>query len=539
MKSSVYLILTPDGMTAEEFAHSETGMEWIGLADSDDDPFAVAFVEPENGGTWNLSQTPDNAGDGRDEVAGAFAVYSAVRDKAAVSNAFLSVDKSGVRLVGYEEGASAAALWAASWPQLFANLTLINPTVPASNAEAWLDEYIFPVAIDSSKGYELHMSGREVAMPLFIYEDEGEYADGYIDLYSTINENAVNPDATRDRSLEVAKVLRNDAPATIYHNAKQNNRFLGYPGGTIRAVFGAYGKDGFNPVWEDRTIDGYTRRWMVYVPESYDESVAVPLVVAMHGSSASITDLPEESRWTDLADEYGFIVVFVQGYPVGDPNPIPSWYSLEGGAQTDIDYIMAVVEKVQTEYNIDESKRYLTGHSMGSMMTQCFAASDDRAFFAAYGPVGYALAGDDVVSKFPAASVDETNTVVIPMWFHKGEWDLNGNKIDGTEGGDTEALVFWAETVGNLDAENRGTPVDENDADPVRYDDGKYLTTTYTDENGIPVVRYTQVTASPHTYMPQEAQLLWSWFDCWSRTPDGDAVYTPEGGEHVVVTIDR
>ena len=151
VKSSVYIILIPDGMTAEQFASSDTGMEWIGLADSDEDPFAVVFVEPEDGGTWNLAQRPDATGNGRDEVAGAFAVYTAVRDKAAVANVFLSADKSGVRLVGYEEGASAAALWAATWPQIFANLTLINPTVSASNAEPWLDEYIFPFSVHMTR----------------------------------------------------------------------------------------------------------------------------------------------------------------------------------------------------------------------------------------------------------------------------------------------------------------------------------------------------------------------------------------------------
>ena len=119
---------------------------------------------------------------------------------------------------------------------------------------------------------------------------------------------------------------------------------------------------------------------MTYVSSSYDGSSSVPLVVALHGSSASITDLPEESRWSDVADEYGFIVVFIQGYPAGSPNPYPAWFTY-AGAQVDIDYIKAVVGKVQDRYNIDSERMYLTGHSLGSMMTQMFASSADRTFF--------------------------------------------------------------------------------------------------------------------------------------------------------------
>ena len=526
VKSSVYVILVPDDTKASDFARSEIGMEWIELAGTDEDPFAVVFVEAQDGGKWNIAESED----GRNETDAAMVLFTGIRDKAAATNAFISVDKSGVRLLGYEEGAVAAALWASSWPQLFANTTLIEPTeFPSDAINKHLGSTIYPVAIDSANGYDLGIKARSVAMPMFLFGDES-IVKSYESLWKGINASCTNPDSSRDKSLEVVKVLADSSASTIYDNAKQNNRFLGYPGGTIRGVFGAYKGEGFHPVWEEK-IDGYVRRWIVYTPKSYDGETAVPLVVALHGSSASVTDLPEESRWTDIADDEGFIVVFIQGYPAGDPNPIPSWFSLDGGAQTDIDYLKTVVGKVQEEYNIDSSKMYLTGHSMGSMMTQCFAASDDRDFFAAYGPVGYALPGGTISALFADASIDETNTVVVPMWFHKGEWDLNGNKIDGSQGGDTEAFKFWAETVNNLSSPSSAK------AESGSYHFGslpsnKFVTTTYS-SGSAPVVKYTQVSQSPHTYMPEESELLWSWFDCWSRGENGEALYN---GTEVSIT---
>ncbi len=517
VKSSLYIVLIPNNTTASEFARSEIGMEWINLARTDNDPFAVVFVEPQDGKEWNTAEDPD----GRDEAAAAYAVFSSARNKSSAENAFISVDKSGVRLVGYEEGATAASIWASAWPQLFANTTLINPEYKETIINNWLDKVIYPFAIDSSSGYDLGMTAREVAMPMFLYGDN-ETVNSFEELYSTINENCSNPDTSRDKTLEKVEVLPNSTVEVIYEKAKENNRFLGYPGGTIRGVFGAYDGTGFSFVKEDNSIDGYTRRWLVYVPDSYDETKKTPLVVALHGSSASVTDLPEESRWTDVADKNGFIVVFIQGYPAGTPNPIPSWFSLSGGVDTDVQYIKKVVEKVQAQYNIDSSRMYLTGHSLGSMMTQMFASSSERELFAAYGPVGAALSKENINLYYSSNKLEE-NVSPLPMWFFKGEFDLNGNNIDGTTGGDTAALQSWVE-VNEIDDFTLPNPVDENET-ISELPNGKYLTYSFANEDDIPLVKYTQVSASPHTYMVEEAELLWTWFENWSRADKGTCKY--------------
>ena len=522
VKSSLYIILIPSGMTAEEFSLSETGLEWIRLAEDDDDPFALVFVEPQDGGEWNTSESAD----GRDEAAVAYAVFTSARDKASAENAFISVDKSGVRLVGYEEGADTAAIWASAWPQLFANVTLINPTqFDGERINKWLDSTIYPYAIDGKGGYDMGMTGRDVAMPFFIYSKDKNLVKEYTSLWTSINENCLNDDTSRDRSLEVVEALKNSKASTIYNHAKNNNRFLGYPGGTIRGVFYDYDSvEGFNAVWEDDSIDGYTRRWMTYVPSSYDGSSSVPLVVALHGSSASITDLPEESRWSDVADEYGFIVVFIQGYPAGSPNPYPAWFTY-AGAQVDIEYIKAVVGKVQDRYSIDSERMYLTGHSLGSMMTQMFASSADRTFFAAYVPVGYALA-EPYLKQFNGENYmnGEENTVTIPVWFMKGEFDLNGNLIDGTPGGDTEALYFWADTVDGLGEISEAYDESGRTDLGVTLPEGKYLTYSFS-LDGAEVVKYTRVMQSPHTYMAEESKLAWTWLSSWSRDAEGRSYY--------------
>ena len=50
------IVMTPDHTTAKSFSNSITGLQWRAVADQN--KIGVAFVEPENGGTWNLALDP-------------------------------------------------------------------------------------------------------------------------------------------------------------------------------------------------------------------------------------------------------------------------------------------------------------------------------------------------------------------------------------------------------------------------------------------------------------------------------------------------
>ena len=68
---------------------------------------------------------------------------------------------------------------------------------------------------------------------------------------------------------------------------------------------------------EERTIDGYSRYWLEYVPQSVkdDPSQAVPLVMALHGAGQCAEAYAPYSEWFKVAEEAGFIVVFPTAYP--------------------------------------------------------------------------------------------------------------------------------------------------------------------------------------------------------------------------------
>jgi len=56
-----------------------------------------------------------------------------------------------------------------------------------------------------------------------------------------------------------------------------------------------------------------TRKYLVYIPESYDPEQLTPLVISIHGFVQWPAHQESMTVWNKLADEYGFIVVYPKG----------------------------------------------------------------------------------------------------------------------------------------------------------------------------------------------------------------------------------
>jgi polyhydroxybutyrate depolymerase len=114
---------------------------------------------------------------------------------------------------------------------------------------------------------------------------------------------------------------------------------------------------------------GEKRSYLLYVPESYDPTVATPLVITLHGFAQWPANQAGVSQWNELADEYGFIVV----YPAGTGLPL-RWRTWgDPGSATDpmqdVTFISELIDKLSTEYNIDPARVYANGLSNGGGMS--------------------------------------------------------------------------------------------------------------------------------------------------------------------------
>jgi polyhydroxybutyrate depolymerase len=114
---------------------------------------------------------------------------------------------------------------------------------------------------------------------------------------------------------------------------------------------------------------GETRRYLLYVPESYDPATPTPLVISIHGYAEWPAHQMQISRWNELADQEGFIVV----YPMGTDFPL-RWRAYgSAGSENDpmleVSFISALIDQLSSEYNIDPRRIYANGLSNGGGMS--------------------------------------------------------------------------------------------------------------------------------------------------------------------------
>ena len=129
---------------------------------------------------------------------------------------------------------------------------------------------------------------------------------------------------------------------------------------------------------------GEKRKYLLYVPPTYDPSNPVPLVITIHGFAQWSAHQMQITHWNDLADEEGFIAI----YPAGTRFPLRWRVHGEAGTSLDpardITFLSDLIVKLQAEYNIDPSRIYVNGLSNGGAMSFLLSChlSDRIAAFA-------------------------------------------------------------------------------------------------------------------------------------------------------------
>jgi polyhydroxybutyrate depolymerase len=112
---------------------------------------------------------------------------------------------------------------------------------------------------------------------------------------------------------------------------------------------------------------GEKREYLLYVPRSYDRSKPTPLVISMHGAGLWGASQRDISRWNDLADRKGFIVVYPSG--IGGKG-VRIWRAEPGpGLMKDVRFISELIDTLKASYNIDSTRIYANGLSNGGGMS--------------------------------------------------------------------------------------------------------------------------------------------------------------------------
>ena len=147
------------------------------------------------------------------------------------------------------------------------------------------------------------------------------------------------------------------------------------------------------------TWDGQERQYLEYVPTSYSEAEAAPVLFMLHGMGDDINNFFQATQIRDVAEEQGWIIIC--------PQALDFTYSIPGlGSQDfgtcwnvgstvsvsfemygfplnfdvtvnegvdDEGFLLATLTSLEEEYNVDQNKIFFAGFSLGGFMSHRMA----------------------------------------------------------------------------------------------------------------------------------------------------------------------
>lgn len=132
--------------------------------------------------------------------------------------------------------------------------------------------------------------------------------------------------------------------------------------------------------------DGVEREYIQYVPAIYDGSEAVPVVFCFHGLGDTMGNF-SNIGFADVADTANFIVITPQA--VADLFAGTAWNSGAGisgyypnSTVDDVGFVMAMLDSLNSQFNIDLDRIYATGFSMGGFFSNKLACQQPDVFAA-------------------------------------------------------------------------------------------------------------------------------------------------------------
>ncbi len=537
------LVLGENGQTADDLLEHSG---WCEIADTEEckERLIVFFLEPENG-TWNTNEAygiPDG------DVA-----YINAAALAAADRKLFCVHESKFYLVGCKEGGVLANMAAAYDPAFFAGVASVG-------GSAVSEQYL----TDCGQAYALNLDGfedpehrkdihkQDIPMPAWIIDDP-TVSTGTGDAILTYWRNACEAEEGRQLSpdqyeyyrvketpyapnqeKEAYRVCHSSIPGASEQYAKRlqrriwkdflyrQRRWMSSPGGELRVTKDPVRDLGME--YHYKEFDGWMREWYVYIPQSVRQNPEkkVPLVLAMHGYTCTGEIYAGNSGWYDVAEKYGFIVVFPSALHAKVDMPeqglMPDWAPLnawnvflEDDRPDELKFFSFLLDKMIAEYPVDEHRVFATGHSWGSLMTEMLALGLTERF-AAVAPCSGAFFGG-AYEKMTSLPYAAENGVQLPIWMFWGmneEWLIPSEPTHENETGLTVEL--WLKRNGKADM----IPADW--AQRTCTVNGHFKD-HYFDREGTAPVQFTQVDYMPHATMPEMSFRIWEeFFSKFSRS---------------------
>ncbi len=118
------------------------------------------------------------------------------------------------------------------------------------------------------------------------------------------------------------------------------------------------------------------------VPVGYNKDIPTPLVILFHGYSATGALQDAYFQLSELADQKTFLYAYPDG--TVDITGLRFWNATDACCDfyknpvDDVAYANAIIDDVQSKYNVDPQRIYIVGHSNGGFMSHRLACDAPR-----------------------------------------------------------------------------------------------------------------------------------------------------------------
>ena len=190
-------------------------------------------------------------------------------------------------------------------------------------------------------------------------------------------------------------------------------------------------------------VNGTSRNMLVYAPKNIEKNR--PLIIQMHGYNQDAAYQKNAAKWEPVADTGRFVVVFPNGQN-------KAW---DTGGDKDLNFIKAIINEMSNKYGIDKKRVYVSGFSMGGMMSYVVAnkMSDQIAAIAPVsgggGPSSAKRAMPIMHTHGTTDDVVNYNSTVntLKSWVPFNKCSSNSEKIKPypkTKSGSAASLEIWS-----------------------------------------------------------------------------------------------
>lgn len=179
---------------------------------------------------------------------------------------------------------------------------------------------------------------------------------------------------------------------------------------------------------------------------------SIPLVVVLHGCTQTAQEYDNGSGWSELAEAYGFAVLFPEQRRANNPNLCFNWFDRSdtrrgGGEALSIAQMVAALIE---HHAVDAKRVYITGLSAGGAMTSVMLATYPEMF-----------AGGAILAGLPHGAAGSVHEALQQMRRHRPSSRTSGSAIHQASDhqGIWPTVSIWHGTA--------DTVVDQSNADAI------------------------------------------------------------------------